>query len=98
MWDGSITETNVSNKAISVARHGLNKFVRMKELSQVRDRVIDVVVLDHGVWPNGIHQLVFANQSTGVLDEHTKCVEQLATDSEFLTIMKQSPLTHIKHV
>src|SRR4030095_12523801 len=87
----------LGNKSISVPWHGFDA-LRWEPFPELRDAIVQIVVFDDGVRPYGLHEGVFAHKLAGILHQHTKSVEQLAPQADFLVVTKQPSLIHVEEV
>ena len=72
---------NLGHEAISDARDGLDVLLAggllAERLPQHRHVVIEIVLFDSSIRPDGLEQLLLGDEAPGVLDQHDERVEHL---------------------
>ena len=58
--------------------------------------MIQVVLFDDGVGPDALHQLIFGEQTPGLLEEHAERVEHLVGQRNGLTLAQEAPFADVE--
>ena len=76
-----VAQLHGGGEAIPAPRHGLNRTlaleIRIEDLAQRGDVVRDAALLDEGIRPHPLQELLLGDDSTGVLDQDEQDFERL---------------------
>jgi hypothetical protein len=88
------------DEAVPDARHRLDERLAggpfPEQLPQDGDVVIEIVLLDRRVRPNGLQQLFLGDQPSGIFDQHPQRVEHLQAQWDGLAVAQQATLGNLE--
>jgi hypothetical protein len=83
------------DEAIAEARHRLDR-VGSEQLAQRRDLLLDVVVRHDHVVPDGVQELLLADEPAGPLGEQTQQIERTGAEVRGVAIDQQAPFARLQ--
>ena len=92
-------QSHLGNEAVASSGNGLYMpaaFNIAEDLSQRRDVVRQVALLDSGVGPYRVHEDVLGDQGSVILHQRSKRVEHLGPELHGLPVLQQPALLHLE--